>query len=272
MSDGTALVPGSPNAQDDFKQMMRAQVAPAIRELGFKGPSRHFRYASADYSGGIRLQKWRFSSRRRVYFTFHVGAPCMRDKPIVYLMPEREPPVPYWWQLDAGQPAEPVADSVVAAVRRFGLPAILAGLDEAGRELEPDDPMAQPFLGPPAIGPAYDGRGADLAAWYVQPTGSEFDWAFAQFISPDSTTRLAGVETVARLAMNDPRAVPALLDRLKHDPSPHIRCTICYRVLTPLAHDERVRPALRKVAGEDRDCQTRWAARYALRLDLRDGL
>jgi Domain of unknown function (DUF4304) len=251
--------------------MMRMLVAPAIRELGFTGPSRHFRYASGGYSGGIRLQKSRFSSRRRVDFTFHVGAPCMRDQPIVYLMPEQEPPVPYWWRLNAGRPAGPVADSVIAAVRRFGLPAILAGLDEADRELEPDDPMAQPFLGPPPIGPVHDGRGADPAAWYVQPTGSEFDWAFAEFASPASTTRLAGVETVARLAMSDPRAVPALLDRLEHDASPHIRATICYRVLTPLARDERVRPALRTAASEDRDCQTRWAARYALRLDLRDG-
>ena len=68
--------------------------------------------------------------------------------------------------------------------------------------------------------------------------------------------------------MSDWRAVPALVDRLEHDLNPYIRCWIAYRALTPLARDVRVRPALRGAVSEDRDGRTRWAARYALRLDL----
>ena len=83
-----------------------------------------------------------------------------------------------------------MADSVVAVIRRFALPAILAPLDQADYEQDPDDPTVQPFSGPPPLANrAYDGHGADPAAWYVQPTGGDFDWALAEFTSPTSGKR-----------------------------------------------------------------------------------
>ena len=144
LPDQPEPVLGSPDAQEAFQQMMRTQVAPSLRELGFIGPLRHLRYISGDHSGAIRLQKSRYSSKQRVSFTFHVGAPCMGDVVIIYLMPEREPPFPYWSELHAGQPTGPVADSVVAVVRHFALPAILRAWTKPTTSRIPTTPWRRP--------------------------------------------------------------------------------------------------------------------------------
>lgn len=69
-------------------------------------------------------------------------------------------------------------------------------------------------------------------------------------------------------ALGDPRAVPALLDRLEHDPSPVIRKLVASRMLTRLAQQAGVRAALQAAAADDHDPGVRWAVRYALRVDV----
>jgi hypothetical protein len=68
--------------------------------------------------------------------------------------------------------------------------------------------------------------------------------------------------------MDDSRTVPALLDRLEHDPAPWIRIAVAGRMLTIAARQERVRSALRAAVTADEMALVRHAARYALRADL----
>lgn len=253
-----------PDAQSWFDAMMRLQVSSALRELGFRGTPRLYRLTSGKHAGSIRLQKSRHSRREHVEFTFHVSAPCMGSEVIVYLMPERDPPVPYWWALAAGEPSGPVADSVISAIRGYALPAILAGLDDADHERDAGEEQSGPAI-PPLVNPAYDGFGADPTSWYLQPTGVAADTAFANLASEGSSQRFGAAETIARLVQTDPRAVPALIDRLNADLSPYVRRMVASRMLAPLARREPVRDALEIAAAADPDCQVRWAARYALR-------
>jgi HEAT repeat protein len=158
---------------------------------------------------------------------------------------------------------------LISAIRRYGLPAILAGLDDPGHQLDPDVRWARTFPHVPAIGERLpDGHGADPAAWYVQPAGTESDSSSAELASDIALRRPGAAEVVAGEVRNDPRALPALLNRLERDPSPRIRHRIAWRLLTPLAQDPQVRSAPHAAAAEDEDLQVRWAARYALRLDL----
>lgn len=119
-----------------------------------------------------------------------------------------------------------------------------------------------------AIGPGRDpdGGGADPSAWYVQPRGTDFNESFAEFTSDEPYRRLQAAY-VAASARRDPRAMPALLDRLQWDPNPVVRKVIASRMLTPLAHDPQVRSALQATAVDDEHPGVRWAARYALHLN-----
>ncbi len=256
------------DAQAGFQFMMREQVAPALREMGFRGTLRVFTYAAGRHAGSVRLQKSRHSSRRSVDFTFHVGAPCMGSEELVNLMTEQDRPARWWWTVVAGEPTAEVAESVAAAFRWYALPTILAALEDTDHDHRPEDdqdPAAPPIA--PLRNPAYDAAGANPSSWFVQPAGHEVDWAFAELASPLSSDRYGAADTIARLALEDPRAVPALVDRLENDLSPHVRRAVASRFLAPLAGHEPVRLALHRAAINDPDCQVRWAARYALRLD-----
>jgi HEAT repeat protein len=79
--------------------------------------------------------------------------------------------------------------------------------------------------------------------------------------------RLYAAKWVAAHALSDPRALPALLDRLEHDPAPVIRKVVASRMLTRLADQPQVRAALQAAAASDHDPLVRWAARYALHVD-----
>lgn len=151
---------------------------------------------------------------------------------LLALMPPGDRPPGHWWEVQAGQPTGPVADSVITAIRCYGWPAILAGLD------------------------------ADPAAWFVQPTGTSSDSSFAKLTSDMARDRHGAIDSSP---MSDPRALPALLDRLERDPLPFIRRWIACQLLLPMTHDPQVRSALRAVAAEDDNLEVRWAARFALR-------
>jgi hypothetical protein len=57
-------------AQHAYQQILREYVAPALRELGFRGaPSRgNFRYETTTHAAEVRFQKSRSSSKQRVNF------------------------------------------------------------------------------------------------------------------------------------------------------------------------------------------------------------
>lgn len=255
------------NVRQAYEQMMRGHVAPALRELGFKGTLRIFNYRSGSRKGEIRWQKdGRATRQQHLFFTISVGWVQSGGR-IGELMPL--PATDTWWELHGGQPTEAVAHSVVSAIRIYALPAIQAGLDGPDDQHDHDVRWARTFPLTPRIAEQQpDGGGADDSAWYLQPAGTAADSSFADLASEIAHDRLDAAGCITVEALTDPRAVPALIDRLERDPSPYIRKQIASRMLTILARDPHVRAALQASAADDADAQVRWAARYALRLDL----
>jgi hypothetical protein len=179
------------------------------------------------------------------------------------------PAIDTWWEVRGGQPTGAVADSVISAVRSYVLPAILAGLDDP--EPLPDSYSGFAGMFRPGRGGGPDqpgGGGADNRAWFVQPAGTDDDEAFGDVACGNAALREAAAEYITKWAADDARTVPALLDRLEKDPDQSVRMTVASRMLTPVADQPPVRAALRRTAARDADPVVRWAARYALRLDL----
>ncbi len=260
--------PGLLNVQQAYEQMMRGQVAPALRELGFNGTLRIFSYGNGSRKGEIRAQKdGRAIRQQRLFFTISVGWAGDGGR-IGELMPL--PATDTWWELRGGQPTGAVVRSLVSAIRSYALPAIQAGLDG------PDDQQDQDGHGPRTFPPGsaaaeqhpggggWPARAPGTCSQLGQtPTRHSRSWPA---VSLTTGCDAAGCITVN--ALTDPRAVPALVDRLERDPSPFVRKQVASRMLTLLAHDPHVRSALQASAAGDEDPQVRWAARYALRLDL----
>ena len=69
-------------AQDGFRLMLRAYVAPALRELGFRrGPSRGaFRCETATHAAEVRFQKSYLSTREEVDFWVNLHASDLRTE------------------------------------------------------------------------------------------------------------------------------------------------------------------------------------------------
>jgi HEAT repeat protein len=65
--------------------------------------------------------------------------------------------------------------------------------------------------------------------------------------------------------LHQDRAIPALLNRLEFDPSPHVRERAALG-LGRVCDQPEVREAFLAAAADDEDVQVRWAARYGLRL------
>jgi hypothetical protein len=228
---------------DAYDQMMRQVIGPALRQLGFTGTLREFRYGSRSQSGVVAWQKDGREVRRQVLsFTANVNYWCGEDR-IGSLMPVPAPDT--WWQITGGQCYEPVAASVITAVRRYALPAIQAGLEDPGRH---DADMRYTRASGPG-GP--DGGGAATTSWFVRPAGTAHDEAFGWLASADPSERLAAAEIATSEAPGDPRTPAALVDRLSQDPNPMVRKLIASRMLPLLTSHPEVISALQAAAAGD---------------------
>jgi Domain of unknown function (DUF4304) len=135
-------------AQEAFTTMVKEQIAPALRELGFKGSGQRFVLPSETHWAQIGLQKFTRSNRDFVDFTANVTV-VRRDvwvaeraeqahlpkqpAPNIYygtyawqtrigdLVPERREQV---WRVDPDRPTEPVAEEFVPAIRDHALPVM----------------------------------------------------------------------------------------------------------------------------------------------------
>jgi len=231
--------------------MMREQIVPALREIGFSGPARTLKYGRGDRQGTIRFQKDGRSVRHQLMpFTANVNYIAGYGR-IFELMPV--PTLDTWWEVNGGQPTAAVAASVVDAMDGYLIPAIEAALDD------PADP--------PADDPDYgDTDEVDPVAWLLQPAGTEDDSEFADLASSDFLSRFEAARYLAVNASDDPRTVTAVIDRLQRDPHPEMRRLVASRVLPLFPRDQRVLAALQAAADNDDSYGVRWAARYALRL------
>ena len=239
-----------------YDRMMREQVAPGLRAAGFTGTLRSFTIRRGTARCELRWQKdGRDVRAGRLSFTANLDWRCGGGR-VYKVLPA--PAHDTWWDLNDGEPTEPVADAVVTVVLRYVLPAFLAGLDAPGPVT--DDRMYDAW---PSYEP--DAGGSAPVAAYIQPRETQYDWAFAAFASHRPADRIHGAYGTA-LAPDDPRTVPALLSHLEHDPDPVVRMLIASRVLTTHRGDSRVIEALDRTVGSDAHDGVRWAGRFALRV------
>jgi hypothetical protein len=225
-----------------YNQMMRQVIAPVLCQIGFRGTVRRFKYGSRSQFGVLDWQKdGRGARAQRLFFTANVNYWCGADR-IGFLMPV--PAHDTWWEIRGGLPYDSVAESVIAAVRRYALPAIQAGLEDP-RRLNADMHWGTGYLADP------DDGGADASSFFVQPEGTSYDEQFAWFTSAMPYMRLDAAEIVTDCAASDPRTVPALVDRLRHDPQPGVRKMIASRMLSLLTDYPDVVSALQVTAASD---------------------
>ena len=82
--------------------MMREQIVPALREIGFSGPARTLKYGRGDRRGSIRFQKdGRDVRHQLMHFTANVNYIAGYGR-IFELMPV--PTLDTWWEVIGGQP------------------------------------------------------------------------------------------------------------------------------------------------------------------------
>ena len=128
--------------------MVKEQIAPRLRALGFKGSGGKYEYRSPEHWAMIGLQKSAYSDSSEVRFTMNVlvvrrdvwdatrvERPHLPKKPtanafwgnwvwqhrIGGLLPDNRD---LWWTVAAGLPTDSLADAVLWAVEDFVLPAM----------------------------------------------------------------------------------------------------------------------------------------------------
>ncbi len=134
-------------AQDAFKALMQTRIAPALRELGFRGSGSRFELPSESHWVVLGFQKAKWNTAERIEFTINVTVAekdawsryCQR----VCYVPERPSGNDYyvaanwlwqarigellpntkdkWWTV-TGSDDETVAAEVIEAIREHALP------------------------------------------------------------------------------------------------------------------------------------------------------
>ena len=135
-------------AKEAYRAMLRDAIAPALREMGFKGSGRL--YMMDDDRSWVRLgfQASQFNTADEVSFTINLavvdkdtwrrqrqersylpdvpspgtyyGVPFWQTR-IGHVMPERRD---VWWALSTGEAVGPVVSEVLAAIRDCAIPAL----------------------------------------------------------------------------------------------------------------------------------------------------
>lgn len=155
-------IPAMENAQETFKRMMREQIAPKLRALGFKGSGQKFVLTSDSHWALVGFQRSAWGSSAEGRFTINLtavsksaweqsraehphrgsmpqanafeGAPAWAAR-IGRLMPDSRD---QWWTVSAGARTDDVAAEVIDAVESYALP-------ELRRQIE-GSPAARPPL------------------------------------------------------------------------------------------------------------------------------
>lgn len=133
------------SAQDEFKRMLRGDIAPALRQLGMKGSGRNYVLPNPDHHLLVGFQGDRYNTADDVRFTVNLAVISKHDweqgwqpwwgKPSAtmqgpvgtYLrlglfMPEQDD---VWWELSPGTDVAALAAEVVQAIQQFGIPGLL---------------------------------------------------------------------------------------------------------------------------------------------------
>jgi hypothetical protein len=154
-------------AQDVFKMMLQQQIAPALREMGFKGSGNSYKMSRDDYRIEIQLQRSKWSTRDSIQFDANVS---VLHSPTIELFNEanrrarqqakaiesmggggggfhdrlnslaRRNALGFPWIVRPDEPSEPVAHDFIEAVRDYFLPVIE---EEVRRPLASPTPLDQ---------------------------------------------------------------------------------------------------------------------------------
>jgi uncharacterized protein DUF4304 len=135
-------------AQETYREMMKTQVAPALRGLGFKGSCQNYELPSPGHWAMLGFQKSAWSDASALRFTVNVlvvsrlaweSARSERSyvptrptanrlwgdfawqKRIGALLPGGQD---RWWEVEADDTTDDLAAEVVSAVEDFALPAM----------------------------------------------------------------------------------------------------------------------------------------------------
>src|SRR5262249_19835727 len=221
-------------------------------DLGFREQaSRGFGTTNGDYSGSFTTQKNRYSTKQQVDFWVHLGA-GYDPTSIGYWQGSLAGNGEETWTVRAGEPVEPVAEKILGAFHATGLPAILAARDSPGYPPEPDIRWARTFPHEDSDAASHTARRTlEPIAALLRPAGRDHDGQFANLADGDPGTRWLAVQIIGHEAADDPRALPALLNRLEYDPSAKVRREAA-RWLRPLARQAHVRHALQAAANARR--------------------
>jgi hypothetical protein len=272
-------------ARQLYLQMMDGIVAPHLAALGFRPAGRDFQHQRGDYLATIQLHTMNRNWPGQFHFEVRLGVSCQPEGPhwfwhegLAHLDPgPNENPLPgptgeagRRWTLYVGQPADPVAANLLAAIVGYGLPAVEAVLADPGYPEQPDRRWPRTFQ--PVHGrAAWAAVRADLEAAMQmaqppQPAGlAGHESVYADLAHADGLRRLAALNDLRRLGLLAQRRSHAgLLNRLAADPEQRVRreAALC---LAGLAADPAIQDALTAAAAEDEDRDVRWAARFALR-------
>ncbi|MBE1530803.1 DUF4304 domain-containing protein [Actinomadura algeriensis] len=140
-----------------FAAMMKDEIAPALRGLGFVGSGVRYRLPDAGYWAQIGFQKSRSSTAETVKFTVNLSVierdVWERARLVRGHLPERPSPntgyvglgwteriggvmAPCsdepWWTVRRGRPTAQVAAEVVAAIGDHALPALRGRIENVG--------------------------------------------------------------------------------------------------------------------------------------------
>jgi hypothetical protein len=125
-----------------YLQMMDEIVGPLLVEFGFAHRSGEFRYRSGDYLATIHPRGLHHRPLGEYTFDVEVGVSFVPDGPAWFWRSrlaglELRPTADRrheggLWTVRAGQPAEPVAQELLAMLRTYGWPAIRVLLEDPG--------------------------------------------------------------------------------------------------------------------------------------------
>lgn len=143
-------------AQDGFKTMMKEHIAPALREMGFKGSGHNYTYPDERCHAMLGFQKSEFSDAEDVRFTINVLVVSRQEWEAVALerhYGDRQPRpntfwgvgwqeriskfIPgcdhdFWWRLDLETDLNDLSAEVLSIVRHGVLPAMVAEIQRQG--------------------------------------------------------------------------------------------------------------------------------------------
>jgi hypothetical protein len=139
-----------PTAQETYREMVKAELAPGLRALGFNGSRRKYQLPDPDHWALLGLQASQWSDSGELRFTVNLlvvsrraweresaQRPYLGAKPtanthpggfawwvrIGRLMPEN---LDKWWIVRAGAKTERLAREVLETIEIYGLPAMHA--------------------------------------------------------------------------------------------------------------------------------------------------